>query len=207
MNPFLIKDNLLGSVSYVDLQMEDVDLSQWLLHRAKSLGVEIKGNTSVENISVDGSLNLSDGDSFKYDKIVNACGPWALELLEKSNISSPFHLFLIRGSHIIINRTINIPIVIQVLSDRRIVFALPLDEGKTLVGTTEVTQTIAEPIICSDSDLVYLTATVNQVFSKKLQPDEILFKYSGIRPIVSLKQSINSLSKLIENQLSKLTTT
>lgn len=201
-NPNLSIGGLLGSVSYIDVQMEDQKLSNWLIKKAESLGVIIKSNTPIRKIELDGSLILKSGDSVKHKKIINACGPWVKKLLDDSNIQSSHDLTLVKGSHLFIDRFIDNPLVIQVPEDGRIVFALPYD-NKTLIGTTEVSYRIGEDIKCSNDEKDYLINSINSIYKKKIESSEIIGAYAGVRPIVKTKK-IKSFSNanresLIEN--------
>lgn len=122
LNPELSPAGLLGSVSYVDVQMNDSGLSGWLISKAESVGVVIQSNTHIENIGTDGLITKANGESIKFMKIVNACGPWAKQLIDSSRVDSSFDLALVKGGHRFLNRELSNPLVIQVPADSRIVF-------------------------------------------------------------------------------------
>jgi glycerol-3-phosphate dehydrogenase len=193
-NPALSPEGLLGAVSYIDVQMDDRNLSEWLIRRAESLGVMIRNGTPVRRIETDGSVELINGEEVRHIKIVNACGPWVKELSDRSSINSAYSLALVKGSHLVVDRLLTNPIVVQVPSDGRIVFAIPLGSN-TLIGTTEVTHKISDQISCSDHELSYLINAVNSVLNRKISPIEVKQSYSGVRPIVSAKTSLDDLSK------------
>ena len=183
VNPTLCADGLLGSVSYVDVQMDDMALSNWLLCKAHALGVEVKSQRAVEWISPDGRVNLGLGEELRFDVVVNACGPWTSKLLEDSGIKSRYRLMLIKGSHIFVERTLENPLVIQMAEDGRIVFALPVGQ-RTLIGTTEVKQELSDSIVCSQGEKDYLLGAASTVFEEALTATEVSGSYAGLRPIV-----------------------
>ena len=193
-NPDLSTDKLLGSVSYMDVQMDDIKLSNWLVERSKSLGVTIITNTVVKSIKTDGTVELADGVVLKYTKVINAAGPWAKELIDRSQIKSAYSLALVKGSHLVINRTLPNPLVIQNQSDGRIVFALPLGNN-TLIGTTEVPVQASDKVICSDQETEYLINSVNNVMKFKISTFDIHYNFTGVRPIVSDKFKIKDLTR------------
>ena len=194
LNPALSPKGLLGSVSYIDVQMDDYALSEWLLKRAESNGVVIHNNEPIKQIGTDGSIAKANGETIKFTKVVNTCGPWAKQLVDDSWINSAYSLALVKGSHLFVNRELKNPIVVQVPEDGRIVFALP-HEDKALIGTTELRHEISDRIMCSEQEVNYLIKTVNSVLVNKIEPHEISSTYAGVRPIVSKKQTINALSK------------
>ena len=91
----------------------------------------------------------------KYDYIINASGPWASELLNKSELNGKYNLDLIRGSHILFKGEPSQPYFLQAGDDGRIFFVLPYN-GNTLIGTTEVRQNLSEPITPSDLSLIHI---------------------------------------------------
>ena len=195
LNPDLKPDGLLGSVSYVDVQMNDIGLSGWLLNKAESAGVVIHSNTSIKSISTDGLITKANGQSKKFTKVINACGPWAKQLIDDSGINAEFDLALLKGSHLFVDFELSNPLVIQVPGGNRIIFAMPY-EGKTLIGTTELKHEISNPISCSSYEIDYLLDAVNSVLNKRLNRVDVIGTYAGVRPIVSAKQSVQELSKV-----------
>jgi glycerol-3-phosphate dehydrogenase len=194
LNPELSAVGLLGSVSYIDVQMNDIGLSEWLLKRAESVGVVVQTNTRVQSISTNGSITISNGESIKFTKVVNTCGPWAKQLLDDSRVNTAFKLALVKGSHLFVDCELSNPLVIQVPEDGRIIFAMPC-EGKMLIGTTELKHEISHPIICSDQEVNYLLDAVGSILNKKLYTVDVIKNYAGVRPIVSSNQNIKELSK------------
>ena len=59
--------------------------------------------------------------------------------------------------------------------------------GKTLIGTTEVTQKIDDSIECSNDELSYLISMYNQFFIDKISMDDVESTFSGLRPIIKKK--------------------
>jgi len=53
--------------------------------------------------------------------------------------------------------------------EQRLAFVLPY-QGRTLIGTTEVRQTLAEPIACSADDRDYLLAFHNRFLANPAAP-------------------------------------
>ena len=131
----------------------------------------------------------------KHDKVANVCGPWPKKLIEDSELSSKYSLALVKGSHILIDRFFAIPLVIQIPEDGRIVFALPY-HGRSLLGTTEVKNEISDEISCSEQDLMYLINAGNSVFTQKLNKKVVMEVYAGARPIVTIEQKVEALSKV-----------
>jgi len=147
--PGLRSTGLRGAVSYCDVVMNDEDLAQTLVEEAKYRGVSLHEHTAISRIETTGFLNVN-GTLQKFDRVINAAGPWASSLLERSGISSAFELEHVRGSHLILRVDLKHALVFQTAADQRIVFAIPIGQGRTLFGTTEHAHDLAEPIVCSE---------------------------------------------------------
>jgi len=175
---------LRGSVSFYDAQMNEESLGYWVRDKSREAGTKIFENTKVERFTSNGVLGTSRFGDREYDLIVNAAGPWVAQLNKDNKIDSNFSLTLIRGSHLILDRTINNPYLFQDPESSRVVFVLPY-LGKTLVGTTEVTQSLSEEIICSEEERTYLLNIFNSRFRNRVDSSEIIREFSGLRPIVT----------------------
>jgi glycerol-3-phosphate dehydrogenase len=58
-------------------------------------------------------------------------------------------------------------------------------QGRTLIGTTEVRQTLDEPIACSDAERDYLLRMFNAAFSPGIGPADVAESFAGLRPLVA----------------------
>ena len=184
--PDLNPTDLLGSVSFYDAQMNEEKLGAWVLGQARKSGVKIHENTKVDCFNVDADIVTSKLGRSKYDFIVNAAGPWASQLNTINDIETKSYLRLIRGSHLLLNKKISGAFLFQETSGNRVVFVLPY-LGKTLVGTTEVPQSIDADIKCSDEERAYLLGVFNRNCSQLAGEQDIELEFSGLRPIVASK--------------------
>lgn len=192
--PGLNPNGLRGAVSYCDVVMNDECLAQKLVAEAKYCGVSLHEHTPISRIETTGFLDIN-GTLQKFDHVINAGGPWASSLLERSGISSAFELEHVRGSHLILKADLKHALVFQIAADQRIVFAIPIGQGRTLFGTTEHAHNLAEPIVCSDQEIDYLLAIYNQYMTHQIDRTDIESTYSGVRPIVRRRsESLSNMS-------------
>jgi glycerol-3-phosphate dehydrogenase len=182
-NPDLQARDLLGGYLFFDGTMDDRALGLWALGRALALRVELREHTAVESVDVDGGVCVG-GKREPFDYIVNVAGPWAHRLLELSKVPSEYRLDLVRGSHLLVRRESRHGFLLQSPDDGRVCFVLPFG-GNSLIGTTEVRQTLDQPIACSDAEREYLVRLFNRYFSPKLRPEEIVDSFSGLRPLLA----------------------
>jgi glycerol-3-phosphate dehydrogenase len=93
---------------------------------------------------------------------------------------------LVKGSHIVVPRRFahRFAYIFQ-NTDRRIVFALPYEEAFTLIGTTDLDHRgePGEPRI-EPAEIEYLCATVNRYFADPVEPSDVVWSYSGVRPLL-----------------------
>jgi glycerol-3-phosphate dehydrogenase len=118
--------------------------------------------------------------------IVNAAGPWISKVLtERLGSDSRQAVRLVKGSHIVVRRLFEgeHAYVLQ-HPDRRIVFVIPYQDDFTLIGTTDVAWRGEPGTVAIDSaETDYLCQTVNSYFEKQIGPGDVVWSYSGIRPL------------------------
>ena len=118
--------------------------------------------------------------------IVNAAGPWVADVIEKNlRIESPAEVRLVRGSHIVVPSLFDHgkAYIFQNL-DGRIIFAIPYEDEFTLIGTTDVDHPdLNEKPVCSDQEAEYLCETVSKYFDAPVSVSDIVWRYSGVRPL------------------------
>lgn len=119
--------------------------------------------------------------------VVNAAGPWAEQLLrEHAGLPPRRHLRLVRGSHIVVPRLFahDAAYLLQA-RDRRVIFAIPYEQRYTLVGTTDVEHHAGLDAVAIDADeTAYLCAEVSRYFRRAITPDDVVWHYSGVRPLL-----------------------
>ena len=127
--------------------------------------------------------------------LVNAAGPWATQFLRQAaHQASAKSVRLIKGSHIVVPRLFDHPYAyIFQHPDGRIVFAIPYEQDFTLIGTTDIEYhgDIAEVRITQD-EIDYLCALVSRYFKRPVQPSDVVWTYSGVRPLVEDEASAAS---------------
>jgi len=118
--------------------------------------------------------------------LVNAAGPWVSDIL--ANVvrhNAPTKTRLVKGSHIVVPRLYDHPgCYIFQNADRRICFAIPYEDNFTLIGTTDE-DFHADPahVACSPAEEAYLLAAVNEYFQVPVSPNQVVWRYAGVRPL------------------------
>jgi len=180
-DPALKSTGLKGGYEFSDGLMDDFDLGQWVANKLISLGLNLQEGVPVQAIDKEGRIIISSQKVIHYDRVLNITGPWAQQLLEKSNIQVPYKLDLVRGSHLILDNPCKHAYLLEVPGEQRIFFILPWKE-KTLLGTTEVRQELQDPITCSKSEQDYLLNAYRHYFPGS---DPVVSgSFAGLRPLL-----------------------
>lgn len=139
------------------------------------------GQWAITAVTPDGGIK-----QFSARAVVNAAGPYVLQLIASSGSESKRKMRLVRGSHIVTRRLFDHDYAYFFqLPDNRIFFAIPYERDFTLIGTTD--QDHHGPIAdakASAEEIEYLCAGVNQYFGQKIAADDVVWTYSGVRPLL-----------------------
>jgi glycerol-3-phosphate dehydrogenase len=179
--PELNPDGLKGVFTFRDAQMQDRELGLWAAEQAAARGVAVRTHSPVHSVNLRGSL--VSNTELQFDRIVNVAGPWAKKLLEQSGVPSAYDLDLVRGSHLLLKQGPKRNYMVEVPEEERVCFVLNY-QGTTLVGTTEVRQTIDEPIACSGVEREYLLSVYNRYFRPGVRREDIEAEFAGVRPLL-----------------------
>ncbi|NLQ17786.1 glycerol-3-phosphate dehydrogenase [Marinomonas sp. M1K-6] len=124
--------------------------------------------------------------------LVNAAGPWVSSFIEtKLDRKAPYGIRMIKGSHIVVPKLHSQPnAFIMQNTDKRIVFAIPYREHYTLLGTTDV-EYKGDPndVAISAAETQYILQVANDHFKKTLTPADVVWSYSGVRPLLEDESS------------------
>ena len=121
--------------------------------------------------------------------VVNAAGPWVRDIVETAALDTSRvpAIRLVKGSHIIVKRRYagDHAYILQ-QPDRRIIFVIPYERDYTLIGTTEADYT-GDPAqaMSSDAEIDYLCGAYNSAFAAPLARQDVLWSYSGGRPLLN----------------------
>lgn len=140
------------------------------------------------------TLQPSAGDTMQVRArgLVNAAGPWAAQFLQQAaHRPSAKSLRLIKGSHIVVKKLFDHPYAyIFQNPDGRIVFAIDYEQDFTLIGTTDIEYTGDTDQVAIDQDEIdYLCKLTERYFRTPLAPSDVVWSYSGVRPLLEDESS------------------
>ena len=180
--------------AYSDCWVEDSRLVALTALDAAERGADIRVGTRLESARRDGDqwvARLTDVASgvereVRARVVVNAAGPFVSNVLNgRLGLNTQKGVRLVKGSHIVVRRLYegDHAYIFQ-NPDKRIVFAIPYERDFTLVGTTDVPfEDAPDRVAISDDEVAYLCQTMNRFFAKAISPADVVWTYSGVRPL------------------------
>ncbi|AUQ57761.1 aerobic glycerol-3-phosphate dehydrogenase GlpD [Phaeobacter inhibens] len=179
---------------YSDCWIEDARLVVLNARDAESRGAEIMTRTKVTGATRNADhwvIDLEDitkGETSqrRAKMLVNAGGPWVADVLrQKLGQNSRESVRLVRGSHIVVPKLYDHGRCYFFQgTDGRIIFAIPYEEDYTLIGTTDADHPDPQTApTCTPEEQDYLINFASQYFSNPLSRDDIVWTYSGVRPL------------------------
>jgi glycerol-3-phosphate dehydrogenase len=189
--------HLTGGFEYSDLWVEDARMVVLNARDAAMRGADIRVRTSVHSARrvIEGGKPLwmieardEAGAITRHAAriLVNAAGPWAGDVTGGvMGLNVPARIRMVQGSHIIVKRLFahDRAFIFQ-NSDGRIVFAIPYETDFTLIGTTDQDyQGDPSKVAISRDEIAYLTAAVSEYLRTPVTPGDVVWTYSGVRPL------------------------
>ena len=179
---------------YSDCWVEDSRLVVLNARAAVELGAQVLTGTRVLSAErVDDLWHVTTRDTttgetrqHRARMLVNAGGPWVGDIIQtKVRVNSTEGVRLVRGSHIVTRRLYDHDKCYFFQgTDGRIIFAIPYETDFTLIGTTDADH--PDPDVapeCTPAEQDYLLDFANGYFRQQLSRDDVVWTYSGVRPL------------------------
>jgi glycerol-3-phosphate dehydrogenase len=189
-----LKDIFHYGFEYSDVCVDDARLVVLNALDASEHGANILTRTKCVKVQQEDKSWRVSLDSEQYGHIdvraraiVNATGPWTEQFANASPATKISHgMRLVKGSHIIVPRLFEHPYAyIFQNPDKRIIFAIPYQDEFTLVGTTDLEYSGDPGAVQINADEInYLCQMANRYFTKQITADEVVWTYSGVRPLL-----------------------
>ncbi|QKJ85279.1 Glycerol-3-phosphate dehydrogenase [Paramixta manurensis] len=190
----VLKPEIVRGFEYSDCWVDDARLVVLNAQEVVKQGGEVRTRTRVTRawreagIWVVEAEDIDSGKTFTWRAkgLVNAAGPWVKQLFDDNlKLKSPYGIRLIKGSHIVVPRvhTQKQAYILQ-NEDHRIVFVIPWMDEFSIIGTTDV-EYKGDPqnVQIDDKETDYLLQVYNAHFKQVLTRDDIVWSYSGVRPL------------------------
>jgi len=179
---------------YSDGRVDDARLVMLNALDAQARGATIHTRTRCERLTGEPPLwratlaSPAGRREVRARAVVNATGPWAGRFVaEATPLRTAHQVRLVKGSHVVVPRLFahRFAYIFQ-NEDRRIVFAIPYEQEFTLLGTTDV-DFHGDPasVTIEPAEIAYLCALANRYFKQPLTPAEVVWSFSGVRPLLA----------------------
>lgn len=183
-----LKGKFKHAYEYSDCWIEDSRLVALNARDAAEKGAQIMTRTKVTDARrVDDHWEITlDGDRVVMaDKLINAGGPWVEDIIHKTHVNATEGVRLVRGSHIVTKKLFDHDKAYFFQGeDGRIIFVIPYETDFTLIGTTDADHDDVDvKPTASDIEQDYLVAFANEYFEAEISRDDIVWTYSGVRPL------------------------
>jgi glycerol-3-phosphate dehydrogenase len=189
-----LADKFSKAYEYSDCWVDDSRLVALNARDAAARGAKIMLHTKVISAKRDGDLWVIETESAKDGAraihrarmLVNAGGPWVGDILEGAiHSNSADRVRLVRGSHIVTRKLYDHDKCYFLQGqDGRIAFTIPYEQDFTLIGTTdEEHEGPSVKPVCTPAEQDYLLNFVNGYLKRQLTRDDIVWTYSGVRPL------------------------
>ncbi|MEP7276866.1 MAG: glycerol-3-phosphate dehydrogenase, partial [Betaproteobacteria bacterium] len=176
---------------YSDARVDDARLVVVNAQDAQARGAKLRVGTRLASARRDGGVWRATLDTAgrieqaSARALVNAGGPWVKDVLASvSGGSVQENVRHVKGSHIVVPRVHSeAHAYILQNADNRIVFVIPYQDRYSLIGTTDIAvDTYDDPEISGD-EIDYLLALANGYLARPLSRSDIVWTYSGVRPL------------------------
>jgi len=179
---------------YSDVWVDDARLVVLNCLDAAERGATVLPHTAIVAArAADGrwvaALRGADGTehSVSARAIVNAAGPWVSTVLSGAlGANGAKRVRLVKGSHIVVRKWYegDHAYVLQ-NDDRRLLFLVPFEGDHLVIGTTDIAYDgRAEDVAIDASESAYLREAVNRRFDISLAESDIVWAFSGVRPLL-----------------------
>jgi len=180
--------------TYADARVNDARLVVLNALDAHERGADIRTRTRCEQLIRHRDhwwavLRTANGDVQRVRArcVVNASGPWAGTVLERAGLDAPLGVRLVQGSHLVVPRLFaHDSAYLFQQPDQRVVFAIPFEQDFTLIGTTD-TDYDGDPaqVQTRADEQTYLLEAVNRFVRVPVRAEDIVWRYSGVRPLLA----------------------
>ncbi len=195
LNPAINAIGLKAAVSYYDGAFNDTRMVIALLQSAEAQGAKVYNHHQVTSLHKEAGVlsGITVLDKLtKHEKqyhasvILNATGPFVDTIRQLDDPTCAPIIQASSGIHIIVDSKF-LPsskgIMIPQTSDGRVLFVLPY-QGKCLIGTSDNPSPLTEHPEVTGTEIGYLLENVNHYFGIKVTPEDILGRFSGLRPLL-----------------------
>jgi glycerol-3-phosphate dehydrogenase len=187
-----LKPGFIKAFEYSDCWVDDARLVILNAMDAAEHGADIRTRAEVTHLERREGLwhiEIAGQPPVRAKTVANAAGPAVLDLLARTaghQRDTGEYIRLVRGSHIVVRKMFDTPQAYFCQNpDGRIFFAIPYEDGFTLIGTTDADHHgPLDNITATPEEIAYICASADAYFRQKITPADVIYSYAGVRPLV-----------------------
>ena len=200
--PSLRTDVITGAIRYFDAQVDDARHTMMIARTAKRHGAAIVTRAVVESLTKKGKrvtgavitdLNSKKKVTVKASSVIMCAGVWSDELHKKFGIEPGYEVKMSKGVHITIpGDAINASEGIIIKTAVSVLFIIPWKD-QWMIGTTD-TEYLGDPNqpLADRSDVQYIIDQANRVLSPRINIDQVIGVFAGLRPLVANRKATDT---------------
>ncbi|KTD22811.1 glycerol-3-phosphate dehydrogenase [Legionella lansingensis] len=198
-----LQEQLRKGFLFYDCTTDDSRLTITNALQAKDHGAIICNYTKITTANVVNGiwhLDITNQEGrkgcVKAKAVINASGPWVEPMNRLLNIPDKFKMSLVKGSHLVVHKLYEGKHAYLLQhKDQRIVFIVPY-QGYTMIGTTDVAfNGSLDEVHISAEEVDYLRNLVNSYLRCEIQKEDIIYTWSGVRPLIAADGELKTLSR------------
>lgn len=196
--PSLRTDMITGAIRYFDAQVDDARHTMMIARTAKRHGAAIITRANVDSLTKKGKrvtgavisdLNSKKKHTVKASAVIMCAGVWSDELHKKFGIEAGYEVKMSKGVHITLpGDAIKASEGIIIKTAVSVLFIIPWKD-QWMVGTTD-TEYLGDPNepLADRSDVQYIIDQANRVLQPRINIDQVIGVFAGLRPLVANKK-------------------
>jgi glycerol-3-phosphate dehydrogenase len=189
-----IKEDYKRGFEYSDCWVEDARLVLLNALDASEHGARVLTRTACIAARRENgvwSIDMRDGrtgtvTTVRARALVNAAGPWVNDVVSQvAGRNATRNVRLVKGSHIVVPKFWEGRQAYLIQNhDKRVIFINPYQNDLALIGTTDIPyEGRPEEVSADVSEIDYLIEVVNRYFKRQLARQDVVHKFSGVRPL------------------------
>ena len=188
-----IKESYKRAFEYSDCWVDDARLVVLNALDARERGATVltrTAATSARRVDKNWEIEFTDAEGeqskVRSRAIANAAGPWVEDVIGRvTGANAARRVRLVKGSHIIVPKFWAGPqAYLFQNSDKRVIFVNPYEGDMALIGTTDIPYDgRPEDVAIDNQEVNYLIAAVNRYLKTPLTPEDVVHRFSGVRPL------------------------
>ena len=188
-----IKESYKRAFEYSDCWVDDARLVVLNALDARERGATVltrTAATSARRVDKNWEIEFTDAEGeqskVRSRAIANAAGPWVEDVIGRvTGAHAARRVRLVKGSHIIVPKFWAGPqAYLFQNTDKRVIFVNPYEGDMALIGTTDIPYDgRPEDVAIDNQEVNYLIAAVNRYLKTPLTPEDVVHRFSGVRPL------------------------